>query len=48
MIVTDSFVKTADGQYIFAYQTGITGGTGSNDGRFHKILTAEQLVVTVK
>ena len=48
MIVTDRFVKTADGQYIFAYQTGVTGGTGANDGRYHKILTAEQLVVTVK
>ena len=43
MIVTDSFVKTADdGQYIFSYQTGVEGGN------HHKILTAEQLSVTVK
>ena len=42
MIVTDSFVETADGQYIFSYQTGIEGG------KHHKILTAEQLSVTVK
>ena len=43
MIVTDSFVKTADdGQYIFSYQTGAEGGN------HHKILTAEQLSVTVK
>ena len=42
MIVTDSFVKTADGQYIFSYQTGAEGGN------YHKILTAEQLSVTVK
>jgi len=42
MIVTDSFVKTADGQYIFSYQTGAEGGN------YHKILTADKLVVTVK
>ena len=41
MIVTDSFVKTDD-QYIFSYQTGAEGGN------YHKILTAEQLSVTVK
>lgn len=41
-IVTGSFVKTATGQYIFSYQTGETGGG------YHKILTADQLVVTVK
>ena len=41
-IVTDSFVKTNAGQYIFSYQTGETGGS------YHKILTADQLVVTVK
>ena len=41
-IVTGSFVKTATGQYIFSYQTGETGGS------YHKILTADQLVVTVK
>ncbi len=41
MIVIDSFVKT-DGQYIFSYQTGAEGGN------YHKILTAEQLSVTVK
>ena len=41
MIVTDSFVKTDD-QYIFSYQTGAEGGNN------HKILTAEQLSVTVK
>ena len=41
-IVTDSFVKTAAGQYIFSYQTGETGGG------YHKILTPAQLVVTVK
>ena len=42
MIVADSFIKTADGQYIFSYQTGAEGGS------YHKILTAAQLVVTVK
>lgn len=42
MIVVDSFVKTADGQYIFSYQTGVEGGN------YHKILSGEQLVVTVK
>ena len=42
MIVTDSFVKTSDGQYIFSYQTGVEGGN------YHKILTNNQLVVTVK
>lgn len=42
MIVADSFVKTANGQYIFSYQTGVEGGN------YHKTLTAEQLVVTVK
>ena len=41
MIVIDSFVKTAD-EYIFSYQTGAEGGN------HHKILTAEQLSVTVK
>ena len=41
-IVTDRFVKTAEGQYIFSYQTGAEGGN------YHKILTADQLVVTVK
>ena len=41
MIVADSFIKTADGQYIFSYQTGAEGGS------YHKILTAAQLVVTV-
>ena len=41
-IVTDSFVKTAAGQYIFSYQTGETGGS------YHKILTSAQLVVNVK
>ena len=41
-IVTGSFVTTATGQYIFSYQTGETGGS------YHKILTADQLVVTVK
>ena len=42
MIVADSFVKTSDGQYIFSYQTGAEGGS------YHKILTDDQLVVTVK
>lgn len=42
MIVTDSFVKTADGQYIFSYQTGAEGGN------YHKILTDQNLVVDVK
>ena len=42
MIVTDSFVETAGGQYIFSYQTG------AESGNYHKILTAEQLSVTVK
>lgn len=42
MIVTDSFIKTNDGQYIFSYQTGAEGGN------YHKILTNNQLVVTVK
>ena len=41
-IVTGSFVKTAAGQYIFSYQTGAA------DGSYHKILTTDQLVVTVK
>ena len=41
-IVTGSFVKTSDGQHIFSYQTGEAGGS------YHKILTADQLVVTVK
>ena len=40
MIVADS-VKTANGQYIFAYQTAVDGG-------YHQILSAEDLVVTVK
>ena len=42
MIVANSFVKTSDGQYIFSYQTGAEGGS------YHKILTGDQLVVTVK
>ena len=42
MIVASSFVKTSDGQYIFSYQTGAEGGS------YHKILTDDQLVVTVK
>ena len=42
MIVAESFVQSEDGQYIFSYQTGAEGGN------YHKILTAEQLVVTVK
>ncbi len=42
MIVTDSFVLSSDGQYIFSYQTGVEGGN------YHKILSADQLVVTVK
>ena len=42
MIVTGSFVKTSDDQYIFSYQTGVEGGG------YHKILTGDQLVVTVK
>ncbi len=41
-IVTGSFVQTTTGQYIFSYQTGAAGGS------YHKILTADQLVVTVK
>ena len=44
-IVADSFVKTSDGsdgQHIFSYQTGV------EDGSYHKILTDDQLVVTVK
>ena len=41
MIVPSSFVKTSD-QYIFSYQTGVEGEP------YHKILTANQLVVTVK
>ena len=41
MIVTDSY-KMAGGQYVFAYQTGVTGGS------YYKPLTAEKLVVTVK
>ncbi len=41
VIVQDSFVKSGD-QYVFAYQTGEEGGN------YHKILTADQLVVTVK
>lgn len=41
-IVTDSFLKTSDGQHIFSYQTGAKGGN------YHKILTPAQLVVTVK
>ena len=40
--IADSFVKTADGQYIFSYQTGAEGGA------YHKILTADKLVVTVQ
>ena len=43
-IVADSFVKTSDGsdgQYIFSYQTG------AESGSYHKILTDDQLVVTV-
>ena len=36
------FVKTAEGQYIFSYQTGEASGS------YHKILTTDQLVVTVK
>ena len=42
VIVPESFVKTADGQYVFSYQTGEEGGS------YHKILTNDQLVVTVK
>ena len=41
-IVADSIVQTSDGQYVFAYQTGVEGGS------YHKILTDAQLVVTVK
>ena len=44
-IVADSFVKTSDGsdgQYIFSYQTGVESGS------YHKILTSDQLVVTVE
>ena len=40
-IITDRFI-TSGGQYIFSYQTGAEGGS------YHKILTGEQLVVTVK
>ena len=39
-IVSDSFVKSGD-QYVFSYQTGAEGGS------FHKILTAQQLVVKI-
>lgn len=42
MIVAESFVKTADGQYIFSYQTGAEGGS------YYKLLTSDKLVVTVK
>ena len=42
MIVASSFVKTSDDQYIFSYQTGAEGGS------YHKILTGDQLVVTVE
>ncbi|MBQ8549764.1 MAG: hypothetical protein IJ426_00295 [Clostridia bacterium] len=42
MIVTDSFIKTTDGQHIFSYQTGVEGGG------YHKLLTSDKLVVTVK
>jgi predicted ribosomally synthesized peptide with SipW-like signal peptide len=42
MIVTDSFIKTTDGQYIFSYQTGAVGGA------YHKLLTSDKLTVTVK
>lgn len=40
VIVSDSFVKSGD-QYVFSYQTGAEGGS------FHKILTAQQLVVKI-
>ena len=40
-IVTDRFVKSGD-EYVFSYQTGEEGGN------YHKILTADQLVVIVK
>lgn len=40
VIVSDSFVKSGD-QYVFSYQTGEEGGS------FHKILTAQQLVVKI-
>lgn len=39
VIVSDSFVKSGD-QYVFSYQTGKEGG-------YHKILTAQQLVVKI-
>ena len=42
MIVTDSFVLSSDGQFIFSYQTGAEGGS------YHKILSSNQLVVTIK
>ena len=41
IIVEGSFVKSGE-QYVFSYQTGEEGGN------YHKILTADQLVVTVK
>lgn len=40
VIVSDSFVKSGD-QYVFSYQTGEEGGN------YHKILTAQQLVVKI-
>lgn len=40
VIVSDSFVKSGD-QYVFSYQTGAEGGS------YHKILTAQQLVVKI-
>ena len=40
VIVSDSFVKSGD-QYVFSYQTGEEGGS------YHKILTAQQLVVKI-
>ena len=41
MIVESSFVMSGN-QYVFSYQTGEEGGN------YHKILTSEQLIVTVK
>lgn len=42
-IVEDSFVQTADGQYIFAYQTAADTTSG-----WYQILSDEDLTVTVK
>ena len=41
MIITDSFVQTTEGQYVFSYQTG------EESGNYYKLLDSEHLTVVL-